>query len=80
VAGGHRGRSEANIELAATPGNDSLVIEAQSQSAKSHFDAGIRFIVSDKEIGDAEGEWIERAASRNAKLAESSSARVLHSR
>jgi hypothetical protein len=48
------------------------------QTAKRDFKSGCALIVAKQEIGHAQCERVERAASRNAKFAKAGSAQILH--
>ena len=44
---------QRNIKFTAAPGDDSLVIKPQLQTAKSNLEPGRAFIIADEQIGHA---------------------------
>jgi hypothetical protein len=67
-----------HIELAATPGHDSLVLETQTQTAQRNFEPGCTFIIANEQICHAQCKWVKRAAGGDAKLTKARPAKVLH--
>jgi hypothetical protein len=70
--------SEVHIEFAAAPGDDSLVIKAQLQTAERNFESSRAFIVADEQIRHAQCKGIQRPTGRNAKLAKTGASKILH--
>jgi hypothetical protein len=66
--------SNLGIEFAAAPRDNTLIGETQLQTAESNFESGRAFIIADKKIRHTQRERIERAASRNTKLAKAGAA------
>ena len=70
-------RSNLRVEFAAAPGDGTFVLKPQLQTAKRDFEPGRAFIISNEQIRYAQCKGIERAAGRNAKLAEARAAQDL---
>jgi hypothetical protein len=54
VASREGDRSDVNIEFAAAPGNDSLILKLQLQAAKGNFHSSGIFIITDEQIRHAQ--------------------------
>jgi hypothetical protein len=67
-----------HIEFAAAPSHDSLVIKAQLQTAECNFESSRALVVANEQIRHAQCKRIQRAACRNARLAKTSAAKILH--
>jgi hypothetical protein len=72
--------SNLHVKFAAAPGDDSLILKPQLQTAERDFEPGRAFIISNEEIRYAQCKQIERAAGRNTKLAKARAAQILHRR
>ena len=55
-------RIDPHFEFAATPGEQAFIAEAQTALAESEFQPGGVFVVADEQVGQAQSEWVERAA------------------
>src|SRR4029453_4055335 len=72
--------SNLHVKFAAAPGNNSLVLKLQLQTAKRDFETGRAFIISNEQIRYTQRERIQRTAGRDAKLAKARTAKILHRR
>jgi hypothetical protein len=70
--------SNRDIEFAAAPSNDSLILEVQVQAAKSNFKSGGTFVIINEQIGHSQRKRIQRTTCRNAELAKAGAAKILH--
>ena len=78
MSGRQYARSNLHVEFAAAPGDGTLVLKPQLQTAKRDFEPGRAFIISNEQIRYAKCKGIERAAGRNAKLAKARAAQILY--
>jgi hypothetical protein len=62
VSGWQGSGSHLNVKFAAAPSHYSLVLEAQTQTAKCDFEPGRVFIIANQQIRHAQRKWIQCAA------------------
>jgi hypothetical protein len=80
MPGRQRLGSNPRIKFAAAPGDDSMVLKSQLQTAKCDFKTSRAFIVSNQQIRDTQRERIQSTAGGNSKLPKAGAAQILHAR
>ena len=80
MTGRKSGRSNVNVEVAATPRHQPFILEANTKSSQRDLEAGVGFVITNQQIRDAQRVLVERAPRRDARFPKTESTQILDAR